>query len=503
MARMNDRTPHLRFFAASLALAGALSLPSCSDDDDCPAPQPPPPTTFSHADYFGENPYSGPNMNTACVGCHLDVVNDMMQTGHWNWSGTSANLAGMEAEVHGKVDILNNFCIAIPTNEGRCTQCHIGVGWADKNFDLGDPAGVDCLVCHDTTGTYAKNPTKAGLPVAGLDWQAIAAGLGMPRRNNCGACHYGAGGGDNVKHGDLAANLNSTTREYDVHMGTDGADFSCQTCHVADENHGIGGMPFHSVDEGSMRSCADCHDGDPHANAPSAAQQIITSHPTLACQVCHIPAIARFRTTKTEWYWRTAGDQQRQPQDVGDGRFDYDKMKGDFVWESNVRPTLRRHDGKWNKMVVGVNDTYTGTPSPTDPVVLGEPAAPKDPAQAGANTKIYPFKKMIADQVADTVNQRIMVPHLFGTKGGPNPYWGNYDWNLALQDGAAYLNIPYSGTFGFVETVMYLTVNHEVAPKSMALGAGGCFDCHGLDQQTGRPLIDWSELGRTDPMGAR
>jgi octaheme c-type cytochrome (tetrathionate reductase family) len=436
-------------------------------------------------------------MNTACVGCHAEEVQDLLQTGHWNWQGDATMVAGYETEVHGKADFLNNFCIAIATNEGRCTQCHIGVGWADKNFNFGDPAGVDCLACHDTTGTYAKDPKKAGAPIAGLDWQAVGAGIGMPNRVNCGKCHYSAGGGDNVKHGDLAANLNDTTREYDVHMGTDGGNMVCTECHQADENHGIGGMPFHSVDEGNLRDCADCHTDSPHQS--TLAQQLVASHPTLSCQACHIPAIARFRTTKTEWYWETAGDQTRTPVDVGDGRFDYDKMKGDFVWANDVRPTLRRHDGMWNRIMVGVNDTYTGTPSPADPIVMAEPAAPKDAASAG-NAKIYPFKKMIGNQVADTGNQRIVVPHLFGTKGGPNPYWAAYDWNLALQDSAAYTGIPYSGTFGFVDTVMYLTVNHEVAPKEMALGSGGCMDCHGPDN-TGQSKIDWSELGRTDPLG--
>jgi hypothetical protein len=279
-------------------------------------------------------------------------------------------------------------------------------------------------------------------------------------------------------------------------MGTDGADLSCTNCHATDDTHGIGGMPFHSVDEGNMRQCVDCHTATPHPSG-SQGETVAGMHTTLACQVCHIPAIARYRTTKVEWYWETAGDQQRVPVDVGDGRQDYDKMKGDFVWANDVRPTLRRHDGTWKRMIIGVNDTYTGAPSPADPLVLAEPAAPKDPA-AAAGAMIYPFKKMVGNQVADTVNQQVLVPHLFGTKGGQNPYWGAYDWNLALQDGAAYTGQPYSGTYGFVDTVMYLSVNHEVAPKAMALGAVGCTDCHGVDGQ-GQPRIDWTELGRTDP----
>ncbi|MBK8974593.1 MAG: tetrathionate reductase family octaheme c-type cytochrome [Planctomycetes bacterium] len=461
-----------------------------------------PPAPFSHTAHFTANPYEGPNLNVACVGCHAKEVQDLLHTGHWNWSGVTTNVVGVETEVHGKTDMINNFCIAVPSNEGRCTQCHVGTGWSNASFSFADPSHVDCLVCHDTTGTYVKAQTTAGMPVTGLDWLAIASSIGMPNRANCGQCHYSAGGGDNVKHGDLAVNLNSTTREFDVHMGTDGGDMACQECHGVDDTHGIGGMPYHSTDEGDMKRCGDCHGATPH-QAGGTAATLVAAHPTLSCQVCHIPAIARGRTTKTEWYWSAAGDLQRTPQTVVDGRQDYDPKKGEFVWEFDVRPVLRRHDGMWRRMFLNVNDTYTGTPSPSDPVVLGEPAAPKDRAAAGS-AMIYPFKKMVGDQVADTVNQRIMVPHLFGSAGGPNAYWSRYDWNLALQDGSAYTGQPYSGTFGFVDTVMYLSVNHEVAPKEQALGTGGCMDCHGLSQG-GAPRIDWTELGyASDPLtGAR
>jgi hypothetical protein len=109
---------------------------------------------------------------------------------------------------------------------------------------------------------------------------------------------------------------------------------------------------------------------------------------------------------------------------------------------------------------------------------------------------IYPFKKMIGNQVADTNNQTMLVPHLFGLAGGPNPYWGAYDWDLAVQDGAIKTGQTYSGAFEFVDTVMYLTVNHEIAPKEQALGMDrDCGDCHlGAD-------VDWTGLGWTgDPV---
>ena len=108
---------------------------------------------------------------------------------------------------------------------------------------------------------------------------------------------------------------------------------------------------------------------------------------------------------------------------------------------------------------------------------------------------IYPFKEMTGKQVADANNNTVLIPHLFGKQSGDNPYWGTWDWNLALQDAEDYpTGQEYSGEFTFVDTVMYLSVNHEVAPKEEAFGFGGvnagaCVDCHGADQ------IDWTLLG--------
>ena len=220
-----------------------------------------------HKGYFTEKAYEG---TQSCMDCHGQIGDDVLTTGHFRWQGVSSNIDGFEGGIHGKTDIINNFCMAIATNEGRCTQCHIGYGYADATFDFSNPDNIDCLVCHDQTGTYAKAPTTAGLPDEGVDLalvaQSVAENSGVPTIDNCIDCHAKAGGGDNVKHGDLSMSLVNTTREFDVHMGTDGADFECVACHQVkrDDNgnllsHGIGGMPFHSVDEGVMKQCDDCH----------------------------------------------------------------------------------------------------------------------------------------------------------------------------------------------------------------------------------------------------
>jgi hypothetical protein len=94
----------------------------------------------------------------------------------------------------------------------------------------------------------------------------------------------------------------------------------------------------------------------------------------------------------------------------------------------------------------------------------------------------------------------VLVPHLFGPAGGPNPFWKTWDWTKALEDGAAYAGQDFSGTFDFIDTTMYLSVNHEIAPAENALGfgginGGGCLDCHDDNQ------VNWKALGWTrNPM---
>ena len=493
----------LIIFSICFLLSTAVSA---SKPDDTPGQGPGGPgdgggSNFDHGEYFTDNLYEGTD---SCLGskCHDNEAKDVLTTGHWKWQGIAANVVGFEGEIHGKNDFINNFCVAVPTNEGRCAQCHIGYGYVDQTFDFADKTKIDCLICHDQTDTYKKGATTGGLPALPLvsdteppepDLQAVAKSVGdndgVPGRINCIFCHANAGGGDNVKHGDLSMSLASTTREFDVHMGTDGGDMTCVVCHDVDRNpggqvssHGIGGMPYHSVDEGTMKQCADCHDNSSKLHR-GKIQKMVKTHDRLACQVCHIPAIARHTSTKVEWYWSDAGvDVNPIPVDPITGRPTYDKKKGTFVWALDVRPTLRFHNGKWNKTMLNVNEGFVD-----EPVDLGSPAADRNDPDA----MIYPFKKMIGDQVADTQYETVQVPHLFKASDDmPFPYWGYYDWDLSLQDGAWYTGQNYSGELGFIDTEMLLAVNHEIAPKEQSLGANNnCSDCHA------EGLIDWPALG--------
>ncbi len=482
-----------------------------------------------HKGYFTDNEYTGTGQ---CLVCHGKIGDDVMKTGHWNWEGTVSGIAGFEGTIHGKKDMINNFCQAVPSNEGRCSQCHIGYGWQDKSFDFSNPNNIDCLACHDQTGTYKKVPAPtadqplAGGPDPSVDLQAVAQSVGtnggVPTRAACVFCHAKAGGDDNVKHGDISSRFALTApddpndpnddpfdRTEDVHMGVDGGNFACVECHEADRDvsgnllsHGIAGFMYHSVDEGGdMKECTDCHAADLHTG--TSAELMVNLHDRLACQACHIPAIARKVSTYVDWKWALAGSATTPAECAAtplgtsaDGtttRATYNRMKGCFTWGDNVRPELRFYDGKWNRVIMGFNDQYT-----TTPVDLGSPTATYQDADA----KIYPFKKMTGNQPADANNQTVLVPHLWGKVTGQNPYWGTYNWTLSLQDGAAYSPAynggvqVFTGQHEFVDTVMLLKVDHEVAPKEQALGRNnGCTDCHG------GTTVDWQALGWTaDPL---
>jgi len=106
-----------------------------------------------------------------CLSCHETEGKAILKTSHWKWQGPSPYTVGYEKHIDlGKSSkTINNFCINLNGNWPRCTSCHIGYGWKEKHFDFSDMSKIDCLVCHDTTGTYKKAPPGAGFPKKDVD----------------------------------------------------------------------------------------------------------------------------------------------------------------------------------------------------------------------------------------------------------------------------------------------------------------------------------------------
>ena len=428
---------------------------------------------IDHAEYI-DGPFENPQEITEnCLMCHEGIDTEIMKTRHWNWQGAEYTNQNGKSVTLGKQNMINNFCIGTTSNWPRCTSCHIGYGWKDSSFNFNEGSNIDCLVCHDQTGTYKKTPTGAGMPDPSVDLVKVAQSVGKTSNRNCGACHFNGGGGTGVKHGDLDGSMFNPGEELDVHMGR--LDFNCSDCH-AGENHKILGASHASMAAGTNHiSCIGCHKEKPHE------KKLLNNHiSSIACETCHIPRYAREEPTKSWWDWSTAGKDKEVEKDEY-GMESYNKKKGDFAWSKNVVPEYRWYNGQADYYMFG--DKI----DPTNPVSLNELSGDiKDP-----KAKITPFKVMRGKQIYDSQNNYMIVPKLFGKDG----YWKTFDWNSASALGMQSINLPYSGEYGFVETEMYWPINHMVAPAEYALR---CTECH-TRKETKR--LDWEKLGYDgDPM---
>ncbi|HHM02851.1 MAG TPA: tetrathionate reductase family octaheme c-type cytochrome [Caldithrix abyssi] len=435
--------------------------------------------------------FSSPEEVTmACESCHTERHREIMATNHWTWSRPVV-IDGKEIDL-GKKNIINNFCIALTSNEPRCTSCHIGYGWKDGNFDFSNRKKVDCLVCHDRTGTYKKFPTGAGYPVTKEtlfmgkkkffppDYTKIAQNVGIPTRDNCGTCHFFGGGGNNVKHGDLEKALSKPSKNLDIHMAVDGENMLCIDCHVTSKHNIKGKMYSVSSADTNHVYCESCHAAPVHANS------VLEEHSgRVACQTCHIPTYARANPTKMWWDWSKAGRFDKNGKGIiitnSKGEQDYNFMKGEFHWEKNVTPEYVWFNGTARHTLV------TDTINPQKIIQLNR----LEGSYADRHAKIWPVKVMRGKQIYDVEYKTLIIPKLFGKKES-GAYWKNFDWNLAAAKGMEAAGLPYSGHYGFVQTEMYWPLNHMVTSAEKALT---CTECHSRNSRLAA-LTDFYLPGR-------
>ena len=509
----------MRYKHFLLALAVGISLGAQASDPPAAAPAAPaaPKAVTSTADHskFKELQQafkSGPEVTKACLSCHTEAAKQVHKTKHWTWEWVNPE----NNQKLGKRNVINNFCTAVPSNEKFCAACHVGYGMENsKTYDYSSEANVDCLVCHDTTGSYKKLPGLAGHPaykelefppksgkfVKPPDLTKVAQNVGKTSRATCGSCHFLGGGGDAVKHGDLDTSLKAPQKYLDVHMDAKGLNFSCATCH-ATQGHNIPGSRYTPIgkadDHAQMRgkesknhpaTCQSCH-----GSAPHKTKDRLNSHTEkIACQTCHIPQFARAQPTKMSWDWSTAGkltpDGKRMKIPDASGHHDkYDSIKGDFTYESDVVPTYAWINGS-------VKYTLLGDPVNTNGVTkINEYGGS---AQDG-KSRIWPLKVFRGKQPYDLENKSLLVPHTavgYGEKDD-SAYWLNYKWDEALKAGAEASGQPFGGKFDFVKTEMSWPITHMVAPKGDALT---CTQCH---SKSGRLQgIDGVYIPRRDANG--
>jgi octaheme c-type cytochrome (tetrathionate reductase family) len=383
-----------------------------------------------------------------CLSCHPKVGQDLLKTAHWNWKGYSPTLVGYEHRTDISLRLMvNNYCVAIGSNYQQCMSCHIGYGGIDERYDFANPANIDCLVCHDTTGKYRKDPSKGGFPDPSLDLIAVAQKVGRPSRQTCGACHFNSGGAPNAKHGDLEPALAEANTPIDMHMGT--LNMRCQDCHTTAE-HRIAGMSLTAPAVEGRVVCEKCHGLTPHGVAGALSRHLDDHIRNVACESCHIPTFARMTPTLLRRDYSAAGKDRPEGSDRY-GMPEYSKKFGTLTWGKDMVPTYLWYDGTRNAALLG--DKI----NPAGPVVLNAPVGEKRSPAA----RIFPFKVHTAVQPYDTENNTLAMPNFL------EDYWVNFDWARAITDGMKRVGLPYSGKYGF-----------EVVPANKALG---CSDCHSAE----------------------
>lgn len=458
---------------------------------------------------------SGPEVTKACLECHTEAAKQVHATKHWTWEFLNPDTK----QKLGKKNVINNFCTSVTTNQTFCAACHVGYGWSDDSFDFTSENNVDCVVCHDTTGKYKKIPGLSGHPNYDVmewpphsgkfrvptDLKTIAQKVGKTSRESCGACHFYGGGGDAVKHGDLDSSLKQPKRYLDVHMDKDGLNFSCGKCHLSD-SHEVSGSryaPTAADDNGALirgsiegrnpTTCVACHGNAPHLPGTASVEKLNSHTDKVACQTCHVPAFARGnKATKMTWDWSTAGRLDEKGHRIqtrgSDGNVTYDSKKGDFTFERYVIPEYLWFNGNVKFTLFG-EKVATG-----DVVKINDfQGGPDDP-----NSRIWPVKTFRGKQPYDIGNETLGVFHTAGKDD--SAYWGNYDWDKAMEFGMNAMGVDYSGEMTFVDTEMSWPITHMVAPKEDALQ---CKQCHvekgrlqnisgvympGLNNT---PIIDW------------
>ena len=435
--------------------------PSTNPEDYIPTQ----PVHVDHKDIVQGEFTTGQDVTRTCLECHEDAATDLMKTTHWTWESKSFDVPWRDEDVTiGKINQINNFCIGTQGNENKCMSCHAGYGWEEgKAAEQSNPENVDCLACHADTGLYGKG--LHGNPADGVDLLAAAQSVRAPTRENCGKCHFDGGGGNGVKHGDLDESLYFPRQNEDVHMGGN-LDMQCTDCHWT-ENHQILGRMIadnYTIDPAEQVSCEQCHVNQQHDD-----DRINTHLSTVACQTCHVPALATEEPTKVTWDWSQAGLEGRE-----DDHYTYLKIKGEFVYEKNFAPTYLWFNGN-NEYRYILGDKI----DPNHVTYINKPAGNIDDPSA----KIFPFKVHIAKQPYDTVNNYLLQPITSGEGG----FWTNFVWDTAFRLAEPITGLKYSGQYGFTETYMYWATTHMVQPAENALQ---CDSCHG---DNGR--LDWEALG--------
>jgi hypothetical protein len=305
-----------------------------------------------------------------------------------------------------------------------------------------DYDNIDCLLCHATG--YKRTVVKEGdkfriAPDPSIDILKAAQSAQKPANEMCLRCHTGAGGGPNHKHGV------TPTKESDVHIAK---GMICVDCHAARRHKVAGGADIKAQELTDIKvACENCH-ATPHKG--EKGQELNRHSARIACQTCHIPAIAR------------------------------DPKMPTIVERDYTKPVLNEKTGLYgatNKTAGNVRPEYAWwnrfMKVPPEPV--GSIDDPK--------SKIFPWKRTEYTVIGDAATGKpvFIKSGVYAVTGDPG---------AAAKKGAEDSKQAYSGTWKGVKETMAFSLNHQVAPKTEALS---CNSCHAP-----KGILDFRKLGYSE-----
>jgi octaheme c-type cytochrome (tetrathionate reductase family) len=412
-------------------------------------------------------PYDSPiDVTAECLMCHEDAGEQVLSSNHWNWLSSISSAKFKPDSGNGKHIAINNFCLSVSENSNQCITCHVPSAGIDESFEFNSAENIDCLVCHDQTGTYRRSPFGSGITETDIDLLAVARSVGKPKTENCATCHFSGSGGVLMRSAAMDKSLINPSEEIDYHLG--GLGFGCSDCHES-EAHNISAK---SESGESPVACQNCHDSNPHK------KENLNNHSSaVACQTCHIPTYARTEPAITFWDWSKAGE-DRDSLNNEFGQQTYFKNLGELVWSNNIKPEYYWSNGSSEYYELGEKIEKSKS------VDINKPTG----KISDAKSKISPFKVVKSKQPYDPVNKNLIIPRIYGEDG----YSNNFNWVAASTKGMKQINREFSGTVDFIETKMYWPINHLVMSSDNALK---CTSCHG---KGGEGLLNWKELGYPD-----
>ena len=375
--------------------------------------------TPEHAQLTG--PYGSVSEVTAqCLSCHAKQGEDILHSSHWTWKRERKTDSG--SREFSKKNGLTTFALAAGANPSQCLPCHISSNLLDNGFDPTSPVNIDCLVCHDTSGTYGR---ENGAPVKEQNLAAIAAGVGTPTTQNCMTCHGVNAHTAGIKmHGGIQS---------DIHLQSSGAAFSCQTCHPTGGTHSFTRTPASQPGMLQTFGCAVCHTNTPHIQ-----KQLNEHAEIIACSTCHIPTYGRPEPAIFGWNWF----QQQTPSlfQAGNGTSTSLVSPSGMLTAERLRPVYLWDDGL---------DRYYQRGEKVD---RGKPAVLLGPGERTMTSKITPFAPTFGTQLMDG-RYRFLISPVLEQGDDLAPY--GHDWTKAAQEGMTRLRLPFSGQMETVTTVTY------------------------------------------------